>query len=90
MRKAELIRKVASDTGVEAVTVSAVLESTMSNIKDALVKDKALYLRGFGTFRNKNRKAKVARNITANTSIIVPEHRIPAFLPCKEFKDAVK
>lgn len=90
MTKAELIKKISHETGVESVTVSAVLESTMSNIKAALVEKQTLYLRGFGTFLNKIRKAKTARNITAKTTLIVPEHRIPAFRPCKEFKDAVK
>lgn len=59
----------------------------MSNIKDSLIKDEPVFLRGFGTFLNKVRKAKPARNIAAKTTIVIPEHKIPYFKPAKDFKN---
>lgn len=48
-------------------------------------KEEAVYLRGFGSFIIKHRAEKTARNITKNTTLIVPAHNIPAFKPAKEF-----
>lgn len=90
MTKAELIKAISNDTGVEHATVSAIMESAMSNIKDSLIKDEPVFLRGFGTFLNKVRKAKPARNIAAKTTIVIPEHKIPCFKPAKDFKKSVR
>ena len=45
---------------------------------------------GFGTFAVKTRAQKAARNITANTTVIIPETKVPAFKPCDDFKNMVK
>jgi DNA-binding protein HU-beta len=49
-----------------------------------------VYLRGFGSFIIKTRSQKTARNISKGTTIIIPEHRIPAFKPAKVFMEQVK
>ena len=49
-----------------------------------------VYLRGFGSFIIKKRATKVARNISKNTTITIPEHNIPAFKPSKSFAGKVK
>ncbi|HOT59971.1 MAG TPA: HU family DNA-binding protein [Spirochaetales bacterium] len=49
-----------------------------------------MYLRGFGSFIIKHRAEKTARNISKNTTMIVPAHNIPAFKPAKEFMEKVK
>ena len=49
-----------------------------------------VYLRGFGSFIVKKRAKKVARNISKNTTITIPEHNIPAFKPAKSFAAKVK
>ena len=50
----------------------------------------AFYLRGFGTFYSKKRSEKTGRNIKKNTTIIIPEHYVPAFKPSKKFITKVK
>ncbi len=90
MTKAELVNQIAAQTGYDRVTVLNVVESFMENVKDSVVKNENVYLRGFGSFITKTRKEKVARNISKNTSIVVPEHNIPAFKPAKEFVQSVK
>lgn len=62
----------------------------MTVIKDALASGENVYLRGFGSFIVKERAEKTARNITKNTTVIIPAHKIPAFKPSDDFKDMVK
>ena len=90
MTKAEIVREVSKSTGIEATTVMAVVEGFMEAVKGSLAKDNNVYLRGFGTFEVKTRAQKTARNITKNTTVIIPEHKVPTFKPCPEFKNQVK
>ena len=90
MTKAEIVNEVAKATGIEKVTVQTVVEATMESIKASLIKDNNVYLRGFGSFINKERAQKAARNITRKTTMVIPAHNIPAFKPAKVFVNAVK
>ena len=90
MTKAEIVREVSKSTGIEATTVMAVVGGFMEAVKGSLAKENNVYLRGFGTFEVKTRAQKTARNITRNTTVIIPEHKVPAFKPCPEFKNQVK
>ena len=47
-------------------------------------------MRGFGSFIVKERAEKTGRNISKNTTIIIPAHNIPSFKPAKTFVDEVK
>ncbi len=86
MTKQELVSAAAQQTGVERATVSAVVEAFMEQVRDSLTNGENVYLRGFGTFYRKHRAEKKARNITKNTTIVVPAHDVPAFKPSKSFK----
>jgi DNA-binding protein HU-beta len=90
MTKAEIVNEIINKTGIEKVAVSAIVESLMETIKGSMIKGDNVYLRGFGSFILKKRAEKVGRNITKNTSVIIPAHNIPAFKPCKEFVEEVK
>lgn len=90
MTKAELVNEIAKNTGVDKASVLATVESMMEVIKDTLSSDENVYLRGFGSFIVKRRAEKTARNISKNTTIIIPEHNIPAFKPAKSFVEQVK
>ena len=90
MTKAELITNIAIQTGYDKTSISTVIESAMDNIKKAVADGDNVYLRGFGSFTTKTRAKKIARNISKNTSIEVPEHKIPAFKPAKVFVAEVK
>jgi len=59
-------------------------------MKDSMAKNKNIYLRGFGTFLVKKRAKKTARNISKNTTMIIPEHFVPTFKPSKEFLAKLK
>lgn len=90
MIKADLIKEVSKETGIESAAVGAVIEGFMKSVKGSLVRGDNVYLRGFGTFKLKTRKAKIGRDIKKNTSVAIPEHRIPTFKPSAELKKAVK
>lgn len=90
MTKAEIVNDVAKATGLEKVEVQTVVEAFMDSVKGALSKGEPVYLRGFGSFIIKHRARKAARNITKKTTMVIPEHDIPAFKPAKVFFAAVK
>ena len=90
MTKADIVNKISKSTGIEKVTVQKTVEAFMETIKGSLVKGKNVYLRGFGSFVVKKRAEKTARNISKNTTIIIPEHFIPSFKPSKTFVTKVK
>ena len=89
MTKAEIISRISEQTGIDKQTALAVVESFMSEVKKSLSDNEPDFLRGFGSFILKHRADKTARNISANTTLIVPAHDIPAFKPAKEFVSAV-
>lgn len=89
MTKAELVRAISEKTGVEQATVLASVEGFMEVVKETLTSKEFVYLRGFGTFDLKHRAEKTARNISKNTSLVVPAHDLPHFKPCKEFVQAL-
>lgn len=90
MTKQELIKQIARETGVEATTVSAVVEGFMEEVRAAQIRKENVFLRGFGTFLIKHRREKTARNITKNTTLKIPAHDIPAFKASPEFSRLLK
>lgn len=90
MTKADIVNIVAKETGVEKVKVVAAVEGFMEVVKASLAKGENVYLRGFGSFTVKKRAKKTARNISKNTTIVIPEHNVPAFKPAKTFVSKVK
>lgn len=90
MTKAEIVSEIASSTGIDRANVLATVEKFMEVVKDSLSHGENVYLRGFGSFIVKTRSEKTARNISKNTTIIIPEHKIPAFKPSKVFMQEVK
>jgi DNA-binding protein HU-beta len=90
MTKAEIVADIASKTGIEKVAVQATVEAFMETVKKSLEQGENVYLRGFGSFTIKERAEKTGRNISKNTTIIIPAHNIPAFKPAKSFVNEVK
>ena len=90
MTKQEIVKQIARETGVEATTVSAVMEGFMEEVRAAQIRKENVFLRGFGTFLIKHRREKTARNITKNTTLKIPAHDIPAFKASPEFSRLLK
>jgi DNA-binding protein HU-beta len=90
MTKADIVADIVAETGLDKLETQKVVESFMEAIKVSLTKGENVYLRGFGSFIVKERAKKTGRNISKNTTIVIPAHNIPAFKPAKTFVEEVK
>jgi len=88
--KADVINQIADKTGIDKADVTASVEAFFSIIKNSMSSGHNIYVRGFGSFVNKKRKKKIARNISRNTAIVIDEHYIPSFKPAKVFINKIK
>ena len=78
MTKADIVNEISKNTGIDKQNVLTTVEAFMEVVKNSLAKEENVYLRGFGSFIVKKRAQKTARNISKNTTLIIPEHNIPA------------
>ncbi|MBL6963538.1 MAG: integration host factor subunit beta [Bacteroidetes bacterium] len=90
MIKTDVVSQISKKTGLEKRDVKEVVEVFFDIVKDSLIQGENVYFRGFGSFTLKKRAQKIGRNITKNTSIVVPAHFIPYFKPSKSFASKVK
>jgi DNA-binding protein HU-beta len=88
--KADVISEIADKTGIDKADVQATVEAFFSVVKDNMANGENIYVRGFGSFINKKRAKKIARNISKNTAIVIDEHFVPAFKPSKVFVEKIK
>ena len=89
MTKVEIVTEIAKTSGIDKASVLSVVEQFKTVVKDSLAHGENVYLRGFGSFIVKRRADKIARNISKNTTLIVPAHNIPAFKPAQTFMEEV-
>jgi len=90
MTKAEIVNAVSDKTGIDRTTVLTSIQAFINTVMDNMSEGECIYLRGFGSFVLKKRATKTGRNITKNTTVIIPEHTIPMFRPAKDFLNIVK
>lgn len=89
MTKIELVKAVAAKTGIDQPTALAAVEGFIDTLKESLIQKENVYIRGWGTWTLKRRAKKTARNISKNTTLVIPAHDIPFFKPCKDFMEQV-
>lgn len=85
MTKAELVSVVADKTGVATATAEQVVNTALQTIREAVESGNEVTVRGFGTFKPKACKARMARNIGTGESVRVAAHMKPSFKAAKEF-----
>jgi len=90
MTKQQIVNEIAQLTGQDKGAVLNTVEAFMVVVKKSLAGGEDVFLRGFGSFIVKKRAQKTARNISKNTTLIIPEHNIPAFKPAKTFAAMLK
>lgn len=90
MTKADIVNEISEKTGIEKIVVQTTVEAFMKSIRSSMTEGKNVYLRGFGTFVVKKRAEKIGRNISKNTTVVIPAHFVPAFKPAKTFSERVK
>lgn len=87
MTKAELVEIISQNTGVSKKDTGHIVNLIMTNIGSALVSGDKVELRGFGSFKVKSRRARLARNPRTGTSVDVPAKRVPFFKASNELKE---
>ena len=90
MTKADIVNEIALKTGVEKIVVQSTVEAFMNEIRKSMQSGENVYLRGVGSFVVKERAEKTGRNISQNTTLVIPAHNIPSFKPAKSFVEKVK
>jgi len=88
--KADVINEIAEKTGIDKADVQTSIEAFFTVVKNSMADGSNIYVRGFGSFVNKKRAKKIARNISKNTAIVIDEHYVPSFKPSKVFVEKVK
>ena len=87
MKKAELIEKVAVETGMTKKDVAAVCDALVASIADVMAAGDSIQLAGFGTFTSKTRAARTGRNPQTGATIEIPASRLAAFSASKALKE---
>lgn len=90
MTKFEIISEIALRTGIDKDDVQISVEAFINIIKESMKDGENIYIRGFGSFINKKRSKKIARNISKNTAIVIDEHYVPFFKPSEKFIKLIK
>ena len=89
MTKADIVDQISERTGLTKKDVAETVDSFLNAVARALANGHHIEIRGFGTFRVKDRKSRIARNPRTGAAVPVPPRRVPVFKVSKELKDMV-
>ena len=89
MTKADLVEEISATTGVSKNHTAVIVDNLLYSICRALSEGKHLEIRGFGTFKVRERRARRARNPRSGSEVMVPAKLVPVFKPSKELKAQV-
>ncbi len=89
MTKADIVDTIATATGLTKVETEAVVDGFISTVINALKEGKNIEIRGFGSYKVKKRKGRIARNPRTGEQVMVGEHWVPLFKVSKEVKTLV-
>ena len=89
MTKADLVEEIAQATGVSRNHTAIIVDELLNSVCRALSDGKHLEIRGFGTFKVRERRARRARNPRSGTEVLVPAKLVPVFKPSRELKALV-
>jgi integration host factor subunit beta len=89
MTKAELIEEVSKVVEMTRKDSEEIVDTIFNSIVGSLHRGEKIEIRGFGSFRTRQRQPRVGRNPKTGTRVEVPSKRIPYFKPSKELRDLV-
>ncbi len=89
MTKAELVEEVSKVSDLTKKHSEVIVETVFKSIIDALQRGEKIELRGFGSFRLRQRESRKGRNPKTGARVDVPPKRVPYFKPGKELKDLI-
>ena len=89
VNKSKIVGRVADRMGLTRSVAEGAVDSVLEAIAEALAKEEAVRIAGFGTFTTKSRSARTGRNPRTGESVAIPASKVPAFRPGKELRDVV-
>lgn len=89
MTKADLVEEISTQTGVSKHHTAIIVDHLLDAVCRALSEGKHIEIRGFGTFKVRERRARRARNPRSGSEVMVPAKLVPVFKPSKELKTQV-
>lgn len=90
MTKSKLIEKISeSNPNLTKREVEFIVNNVFSNIKNALSNGEKVEIRGFGSFKVRDKNAKIGRNPKTGEQVEVPPKKVPYFKPGKEIKETL-
>ena len=89
LTKADLVEEVVKVTELPRKESETIVETIFEGIIGALQNGDKIEIRGFGSFRTRQRRGRIGRNPKTGAKVEVPPKRIPFFKPSKELKDFV-
>ena len=87
MTKAELVEQVARNAQITKKHAEVIVNTVFSSIVDSLNRGEKIELRGFGSFRIRERGSRIGRNPKTGARVDVPSKKIPYFKPGKQLKE---
>jgi nucleoid DNA-binding protein len=87
--KKDLVEQIAEKTGLTQVDTKIVVENFIESVMQSLQKGKNIEIRGFGRFKVKEKKARIARNPRTNEKVQIEAGYKPVFEASKELRDAI-
>lgn len=90
MTKADLIQLLSTELGIDKEIVNQVITGMTEVITDEMKEGREVIFRGFGTFENKRRARKKARNLATGAEITIEPHYTPGFRASKELIEKVR
>ncbi|HUI30050.1 MAG TPA: HU family DNA-binding protein [Candidatus Acidoferrales bacterium] len=84
--KADIVEEIALQTGLTKIETMAVVEGFLASVRNSLAEGKTIEIRGFGSFKIRKRKGRMARNPKTGQAYPVKEQFVPYFKVSKEFK----
>lgn len=85
MTKADIVDEIAKATGLTKIETKAVVDGVFTSIVTAISTGKRIELRGFGVFKHKSRKPRMARNPKSGEQVPLEKRFVPVFKPSPEF-----
>ena len=90
MTKSDLINILVDEMGFSKKTAEMVVNTFLGSMIDSLQKGDGIELRGFGSFRIRERRARIGRNLQTGEKVKVPAKKVVYFKPGKELKESIK
>jgi nucleoid DNA-binding protein len=89
MTKADIVDEIAKATGLTKIETKAVVDGVFASVINAIANGNRIELRGFGVFKHKSRKPRMARNPKTGDLVPLDERYVPVFKPSPDFLNKV-